>query len=98
MSETGHAVDFKKTTVQAQAGSNGSRLVQVAWLSGPNVLDRSIEPYSSFIAEWHKLQHKGKRRQPAKGTMKGRRIPQCGTNVPGVITRSRACVKTARIT
>ncbi len=40
MSETGHVVDFKEAKVQTQAKSKGSRLVQEAWLSGPNALNR----------------------------------------------------------
>ncbi len=37
---SGHIVDFKKAKVQTQAKSKGSRLVQEAWLSGPNALNR----------------------------------------------------------
>ncbi len=40
MSETGRIVGFKEAKVQTQAKSKGSRLVQEAWLSGPNALNR----------------------------------------------------------
>ncbi len=56
MSETGHVVDFNKAKAQAQAKSKGSRLVQEAWLSGPNALNRSIELHPSFLTLQLKLQ------------------------------------------
>ncbi len=66
MSETGHVVDFKKAKVQAQAKSKGSRLVQEAWLSGQNALNRSIELHPSFLTLRHKLQQEDKRRIPPR--------------------------------
>ncbi len=66
MSDTGHVVDFKKAKAQTQAKSRGSRLVQEAWLSGPNAFNRSIELHPSFLTLRHKLQQKDKRRIPPR--------------------------------
>ncbi len=107
MSETGHAVDFKKAKVQAQAKSKGSRLVQEAWLSGPNALNRSIELHPSFLTLWHKLQQEYNRRIPPRnnsnhGNPQTEQSAQEGELLheepmfQGAITRSRARIIAAR--
>ncbi len=62
MFETGHVVDCKKAKIQAQAKSKGSILVQEAWLSKPNALNRSIDLHPSFFTLRHKLQKEEKRK------------------------------------
>ncbi len=108
MSETGHVIDFKKAKVQAQAKSKGSRLVQEAWLSGPNVRNRSIKLHPSFLTLRHKLQQEGKRRIPLRNNsnnykQQSEQFDQVGeshnaeTMFQWAITRSRARVSAVRI-
>ncbi len=66
MPEAGHVVDCNKAKTQAQVKLKGSRLVQEAWLSGPNALNRSIELHPSFLTLRLKLQQEDNRRIPPR--------------------------------
>ncbi len=66
ISETAHFVDSNKAKAQAQAKAKGSRLVQEAWLSGPNALNRSIALHPSFLTLRLKLQKEDNRRIPPR--------------------------------